>query len=358
MYDHQDTSAARVVLGYGVEVGLSHVAAFIQQVVARGLQHELNAHWDTTATAFDGLLEQATRSSRHGPSFTAVLDFTEEAGWLALVSVYSGIARANLAGESIDALSVGEAFLRERLPERVPTDNQTIPMSFWSYGRCGATESTRSLEVPTWAEIRRNYPPRVGDQLERLMDPDFRPGGRGQLILWYGVPGTGKTYGLRALAWQWREWCSFHYVTNPETVFGRPDYMLDVLLGDEGPEDAAWRILLLEDTGELLAADAKAQAGQALSRLLNVVDGIIGQGLRVPVLVTTNDELHQLHPAVSRPGRCLARVEFVPFAGNEAEEWLEENGVEPDGHAGTLASLFAAASGEELAERPAVGFVR
>ena len=82
-----------------------------------------------------------------------------------------------------------------------------------------------------------------------------------------------------------------------------------VILGDEDANEdneSKWRILILEDTGELLAADAKAQAGQGLSRLLNVVDGIIGQGLRVLVLVTTNDELHQLHPAVARPGRCLA----------------------------------------------------
>ena len=104
--------------------------------------------------------------------------------------------------------------------------------------------------------------------------------------------------------------------------------------------------------------DAKAQAGQGLSRLLNVVDGIIGQGLRVIVLVTTNDDLRQLHPAVSRPGRCLAKVEFVPFTPEEAKEWLDRNGVDRNGRAGTLASLFGSAAGEETPERVPVGFVR
>jgi len=149
-----------------------------------------------------------------------------------------------------------------------------------------------------------------------------------------------------------------HYVTDPETFFGRPNYMLHVILEDEYDEDEQWKLLILEDTGELLAADAKTQTGQGLSRLLNVVDGIIGQGLKVMVLVTTNDDLRRLHPAVSRPGRCLANVEFVPFTQEEAEEWLARNGVESDAAAGTLASLFGAASGDAVPERPPVGFVR
>ena len=80
---------------------------------------------------------------------------------------------------------------------------------------------------------------------------------------------------------------------------------------------------ILEDTGELLAADAKERTGQGLSRLLNVVDGLIGQGLRVLVLVTTNETLRSLHPAVSRPGRCASQIEFAAFTADEAAEWLE-----------------------------------
>lgn len=40
------------------------------------------------------------------------------------------------------------------------------------------------------------------------------------------------------------------------------------------------------------------------------------------VLVTTNEPLRKLHPAVARTGRCLAEVEFAPLSVGEANAWL------------------------------------
>jgi ATP-dependent 26S proteasome regulatory subunit len=86
--------------------------------------------------------------------------------------------------------------------------------------------------------------------------------------------------------------------------------------------------------------------GQGLSRFLNVVDGLIGQGLRVLVLVTTNEEIRKLHPAVARPGRCAANIEFVPLSADEASTWLESRGSdERAASATTLASLYAILEG-------------
>jgi ATP-dependent 26S proteasome regulatory subunit len=126
---------------------------------------------------------------------------------------------------------------------------------------------------------------------------------------------------------------------------------------EEGEEDKAWRVLVLEDTGELLSADARASMGQGLSRFLNLVDGLIGQGLRVLVLVTTNEEVRRLHPAVARPGRCAANIQFEPLTAEEASRWLEQHG-RPAGAGGrrTLASLYAELEGRDLTEMALVGF--
>ncbi len=57
------------------------------------------------------------------------------------------------------------------------------------------------------------------------------------------------------------------------------------------------------------------------------------------LLLTTNEELHRLHPAVIRPGRCLARIEFDRFPIHEARQWLSHD-VAPCSEPPTLAELF------------------
>ena len=116
---------------------------------------------------------------------------------------------------------------------------------------------------------------------------------------------------------------------------------------------------MLEDAGELLAVDARAVAGQALSRFLNAVDGLIGQGLRILVLVTTNEELGKLHPAVARPGRSAARIEFPRLTREEAAAWLTRHGLDAAAATGTttLASLYALLEGyEDASIESRVGF--
>lgn len=260
--------------------------------------------------------------------------------------------RFKISSNSFEAAKSLEKELIKVLPIAKPEDGK-IPMVFWTLNkRGGAMSRYRKIDVPEWVDIKNNYPDEIEQDIDKLMQ--LKPGKSGQLILFHGPPGTGKSYAIRSLIREWKTWCSPNYVIDPENFFGASaEYMISVMLGmDEGPdvvvddvdEELPWQLYIVEDGDEFLTDDAKSRSGQALSRLLNVVDGMIGQGLRILVLVTTNEPLDKLHPAVVRPGRCLANVPFRKFSEAEGREWMEmkadeEKAAEVKGEI-TLAELY------------------
>ena len=159
----------------------------------------------------------------------------------------------------------------------------------------------------------------------------------GRLALWHGPPGTGKTWALRALGREWNEWCDLHYVTDPERLLGGDTgYMLTVLASRSEPRDDdlddllsegrarreredRWRLLVLEDAGEFLGMAAPAEVGRGFARLLNIADGLLGQGTKALILVTTNEPLGKLHPAALRPGRAMAALEVRAAASRRGD---------------------------------------
>lgn len=343
---------------------------FAALVFDRGIPHTAEVQWETTAMSLDPILPHALATARaeRWKSALAELEAVFGARSLVLVTLRRGAIHARIAGAEQALVGEIETWLREAFPPLEPSERPELLVRFWSCGPHGASSITRMIDVPSLVEIEDNYPVAVREQLRSLSGSSFNPAESGQLLLWYGVPGTGKTYAIRALGWEWRDWCELHYVIDPEVFFGqRADYMIDVLLEDDDRlalddaprrQPAKWRLLVLEDTGELLAADARERTGQGLSRLLNLVDGIVGQGLRVLVLVTTNEPLRRLHPAVARPGRCAARVEFEPFAADEATAWLGAHDLPATAkESATLAQLFARLRGQAPEPDRTIGFV-
>lgn len=235
--------------------------------------------------------------------------------------------------------------IRSRAPE--PPEG-TVPVRVWHHNHDRpATSADRTIAAPLWDGIARNYSSATRAALQHLVALR-RPVATGKLVLWHGPPGTGKTTALRALMRTWEPWCQAQYIADPERFFGEPAYMTQVLatapvarvgpsLHRPGQPEAVWRLLIAEDSDEYLRASARRDAGAALGRLLNLADGILGQGMNVLVLLTTNEETARLHPALVRPGRCLAAIEFPPLDTAEASAWLGTTVSTP----ATLAELLA-----------------
>jgi hypothetical protein len=290
--------------------------------------------------------------------------------------VFLDLAWANLwvrvAAPTLGAAEAAMARLRELFPQAERDDEEkVVPITLWhGASHHGPRPTHRDIDVAEWADVADNYPASpTREGLEALMK-DFVPGRGGRLLLWHGPPGTGKTYALRALAWEWRRWCQVHYIMDPEALFAEPAYLMQVMAGMErrrhpasrdGSETEIWRLLVLEDTGEMLTPDAKSRVGQGLSRLLNLADGFIGQAVRVLVLVTSSEPVEGLHQAIGRPGRCAAEVEFRPMSAAEGRAWLEsraggETFLPVEGSV-TVAELYGVLEGGRVEQRRSVGFL-
>jgi SpoVK/Ycf46/Vps4 family AAA+-type ATPase len=136
------------------------------------------------------------------------------------------------------------------------------------------------------------------------------------VILLRGDPGCGKTHFVRALVTQWETWCQTEIVVDPDAAFEDASYLMQIVTR-RAKQDRA-RLLVCEDLSEMLSPPRST----GLQRLLSLADGLLGHGRDLMVVLSTNLRPEQLDPALLRPGRCMANVEFRRFTADESRSLL------------------------------------
>lgn len=324
----------------------SPVALYFREVQGKPLRHVAHEKMSVNGWSLDMLGDFGnlldTSECFEGQRKTLIL--RHERDLITMVELVDGWAEIFTAGKDRDAVEATCAAVSKQLSKE--DDSAIVPITFWALDpEKWPRPMMRKLETPRWSDIEGNYDTGTVEQVESLLKLTNCPSER--LILWHGPAGTGKTYALRALMREWQSWCDAAFITDAERfVGGSPTYLFQVANFFGGRTAAAAskrsKLIILEDAGELMTMEARATTGQGLSRMLNLTDGLMGQGMNVMVLITTNEPLSSMHPAVVRPGRCLAEIEFGALSPNRANQWLRAHSSQTEVHApATLAELYS-----------------
>ncbi|MBP9151399.1 MAG: ATP-binding protein [Flavobacteriales bacterium] len=150
------------------------------------------------------------------------------------------------------------------------------------------------------------------------------------LVLFHGLPGTGKTYYIRHLLRQ--------IAVAKKSVIYMPPNMVDHLTDpafmtfltnsvQNLSRDGQFCVLLIEDAEPLLAKRQEGVRIQGVTNLLNMTDGLLNDMLNLQIICTFNVDLRRLDSALLRPGRLLARKEFKPLSELDANLLAQRLGI-------------------------------
>ena len=150
------------------------------------------------------------------------------------------------------------------------------------------------------------------------------------LVLFHGLPGTGKTYYIRHLLREMAISNKIVIYMPPNMVdhLVEPSFMtfLSQTVADYSSE-GQFCVLLIEDAEPLLASRSSDTRIQGVTNLLNMTDGLLNDMLKLQIICTFNVELKHLDAALLRPGRLIARKEFKALQELDANLLAQRLGI-------------------------------
>lgn len=177
------------------------------------------------------------------------------------------------------------------------------------------------------------------------------------LIILHGKQGTGKTNYIR------------HLIAQVDRPF---IYVPDFLVGQfASPTFIAFLqhlkgvVLILEDCENiLLSRDMTNEATPALSTILNMADGLLGDILNIKFICTFNTNTTRIDPALLRKGRLDYMYEFKPLSDDKAVKLGQMIGVDAEQikelKDKTLANIYNISQNnnvQDKTKKPQIGFM-
>lgn len=138
------------------------------------------------------------------------------------------------------------------------------------------------------------------------------------LYLFHGNPGTGKSTYIRYLINRLKKKVIF-LTAQAAGSMDSPSFM-NIIVSNPNA------VFIIEDAEELIASRERGNHS-AISALLNLTDGILGEGLGIQFICTFNTHIGNIDKALMRKGRLIAMYDFKPLAADKASMLLNSLGV-------------------------------
>lgn len=138
------------------------------------------------------------------------------------------------------------------------------------------------------------------------------------LFLFHGLPGTGKTTYIKYLIHCLKKKVIF---LSPKMA-GTLDHhsMTQLMIENKNA------VLVIEDAEELITSRNNQQRNSNLSMILNLTDGLLGEGLNIQIIATFNTDLKNIDKALLRKGRLKIIYEFMTLSITKTNQLLQSLG--------------------------------
>jgi energy-coupling factor transporter ATP-binding protein EcfA2 len=169
------------------------------------------------------------------------------------------------------------------------------------------------------------------------------------ILLLIGPPGTGKSSFLRHMI-------SSHALTATltydEDILKKDQIFIHHMTNDRSD------ILVLEDA-DIILESRKSSNNRMMHKLLNVSDGIIKVDQKKMIFTTNLESTQDIDPALLRPGRCYAVIQFRELTFDEANVAAEVAGMPAftEKREYTLAEVFNKERYREVKKKQRIGFI-
>lgn len=198
---------------------------------------------------------------------------------------------------------------------RTLMDTEQLVKVGWYYSGSHGVESTNLHIQGNRHPILNQFYPWLPEGVDAFIHSYMKSDS--SVLVLYGPPGTGKTSFLRHLLVSTR---TNAMITYDEKVIENDGFFVDYLTDDEHD------VMIVEDA-DVLLAPREDGANHIMSKFLNVSDGLIRINNKKMVFTTNINQLNKIDPALLRPGRCFAAVNFRELSPSEAAHAAEAAGL-------------------------------